>query len=77
MFEMNTKLINLYIFLMQLHTYIVLELLKGGELLSRIRKKNCFTETEASQIMHQLVSAIHFMHTHGVVHRDLKPEVSG
>lgn len=55
---------------------MVLELLEGGELLQRIRRKNRFTENEASQIMRQLVSAVNFMHLHGVVHRDLKPEVS-
>jgi ribosomal protein S6 kinase alpha-5 len=59
----------------ELHTYIVLELLKGGELLQRIRKKKKgFTEPEASSIMRKLVSAVHFMHCRGVVHRDLKPE---
>ncbi|XP_064621307.1 ribosomal protein S6 kinase alpha-5-like isoform X2 [Lineus longissimus] len=58
----------------ELHTYIILDLLKGGELLDRIRKKKQFTETEASQIMRKLVSAVHFMHSKGVVHRDLKPE---
>ena len=63
-------------FLLQLHYYIILDLLKGGELLERIRKKARFTEIEASQIMKKLVSAVDFMHSHGVVHRDLKPEVS-
>lgn len=62
--------------LFQLHTYIVLQLLRGGELLQRIRKKKHFTETEAAKIMKRLVSAVSFMHTQGVVHRDLKPEVS-
>ncbi|PNF43832.1 Ribosomal protein S6 kinase alpha-5 [Cryptotermes secundus] len=55
------------------HTYIVLELLCGGELLDRIRKGR-FTETEASQVMRKLISALNFMHSCGVVHRDLKPE---
>lgn len=59
----------------KVHTYLVLELLRGGELLERIRRKDRFTETEASQIMKQLVKAVSYMHDHGVVHRDLKPEV--
>ncbi|XP_041927724.1 ribosomal protein S6 kinase alpha-5 isoform X1 [Alosa sapidissima] len=58
----------------QLHTYLVLELLRGGELLERIRQKQHFSETEASRIMRRLVSAVSHMHDVGVVHRDLKPE---
>uniref|UniRef100_A0A8K9XR03 Ribosomal protein S6 kinase n=1 Tax=Oncorhynchus mykiss TaxID=8022 RepID=A0A8K9XR03_ONCMY len=57
-----------------LHTYLVLELLRGGELLERIRRKQHFSETEASRIMRRLVSAVSHMHDVGVVHRDLKPE---
>lgn len=58
----------------QLHTFLVMELLKGGELLERIRKIKHFSETEASCIMRKLVSAVSHMHDVGVVHRDLKPE---
>uniref|UniRef100_A0A3Q3ANU3 Ribosomal protein S6 kinase n=1 Tax=Kryptolebias marmoratus TaxID=37003 RepID=A0A3Q3ANU3_KRYMA len=58
----------------QLHTYLVLEMLGGGELLERIRRKQHFSETEASRIMRKLVSAVSHMHDVGVVHRDLKPE---
>ncbi|XP_076230990.1 ribosomal protein S6 kinase alpha-5 isoform X3 [Calliopsis andreniformis] len=53
------------------HTYLVMELLSGGELLRRSRP---FSEQHASRIMRQLASAVRFMHTRGVVHRDLKPE---
>ncbi|XP_012289239.1 ribosomal protein S6 kinase alpha-5 isoform X2 [Orussus abietinus] len=53
------------------HTYIVMELLSGGELLRRPRP---FTEQQASRVMKQLASAVHFMHSRGIVHRDLKPE---
>jgi len=59
----------------QLHVYIVMERLTGGELLDRIRRKKQFTETEASCIAQKLVSAVDFIHSKGVVHRDIKPEV--
>ncbi len=61
--------------LLQYHTYLVMELLRGGELLERIRKKKMFAEWEASQLMKSLVSSVSYMHEAGVVHRDLKPEV--
>jgi len=66
-----------YLPLFQYHTYLVMELLRGGELLERIKKKKLFGEAEASQLLQSLVSAVSFMHEAGVVHRDLKPEVGG
>ncbi|XP_066585030.1 ribosomal protein S6 kinase alpha-5-like isoform X2 [Prorops nasuta] len=53
------------------HTYLVMELLSGGELMQRRRP---FSEQSANKIMKQLASAIYYMHSKGVVHRDLKPE---
>lgn len=71
----HANIVNLHqVYHDEAHTYLVLELLEGGELLQRIRRKTRFTESEASRIMRQLVSAVNFMHLHGVVHRDLKPE---
>lgn len=71
----HTNIVNLHkVYMDEGYTYLVLELLKGGELLDRIRKKSRFTESEASGILRKLVSAVSFMHSHGVVHRDLKPE---
>lgn len=56
------------------HTYIVTELLRGGELFRRIKKKRRFTEPEAASIMSSLTSTVRYLHSMGVVHRDLKPE---
>lgn len=57
-----------------LHTYIIMELLTGGELFERIRNRCQFSEPEASSIMRSLISAIQYMHSQNIVHRDLKPE---
>lgn len=58
------------------HTFIVLELLKGGELLSRIRKQGPFSEQQAWLVFNQLVASVSFLHSKGIVHLDLKPEVN-
>lgn len=56
-------------------TYLVLELLRGGELLSRIRRQGKFNEQEAWPVFKQLVMAVEYLHSKGIVHLDLKPEV--
>ena len=40
----------------ELHTYIILDYLQGGELLLAHQEEKCFTEPEASAIMRKLVS---------------------
>ncbi|CAF1030801.1 unnamed protein product [Adineta steineri] len=62
------------VFTDELHTYIIMELLTGGELFYRIRTQASFSEKEASQLMKKLVSAVNFMHSNDLCHRDLKPE---
>ncbi|XP_026227165.1 ribosomal protein S6 kinase alpha-4 [Anabas testudineus] len=73
--EGHSNIVKLHeVYTDQYHTYLVMELLRGGELLERIKKKKLFGEAEASQLLQSLVSAVSFMHEAGVVHRDLKPE---
>uniref|UniRef100_A0A3B3D8R7 Ribosomal protein S6 kinase n=1 Tax=Oryzias melastigma TaxID=30732 RepID=A0A3B3D8R7_ORYME len=73
--EAHPNIVKLYdVYTDQYHTYLVMELLRGGELLERIKRKKLFGEAEASQLLQSLVSAVSFMHEAGVVHRDLKPE---
>ena len=54
--------------------YIVMELVPGGELFTKIQELQRFTEREASEIFFQLVSAVNYLHLQKIVHRDLKPE---
>lgn len=57
----------------EVYTYIVTELLKGNELSEQVQCQN-FTESEVRNIFTQLVNAVKFMHTNGIIHRDLKLE---
>lgn len=53
--------------------YLVMEHLKGGELLDRLKTLKYFSEREASSVMRVILSTINYLHQNGVVHRDLKP----
>ena len=55
-------------------TYLVMELLRGGELFDAIIARGSFPEAEARALLRQLLSALAYCHRLGVVHRDLKPE---
>lgn len=51
------------------YVYLVMELLKGGELLDRILSMKRMSESEASTVLRTVVSAVAYLHEHGVVHR--------
>eukprot|EP01114_Cavostelium_apophysatum_P024052 TRINITY_DN9285_c1_g1_i1.p1 TRINITY_DN9285_c1_g1~~TRINITY_DN9285_c1_g1_i1.p1 ORF type:complete len:401 (+),score=116.65 TRINITY_DN9285_c1_g1_i1:189-1391(+) len=53
---------------------LVLELMRGGEVLEQLRKRKYYSEKEACHLMKKILSAVAFLHSCGVVHRDLKPE---
>jgi serine/threonine protein kinase len=56
------------------HCFMVMEEMKGGDLLSRIVEKEVYTEREARGVCKILFEAIHYCHQKRVAHRDIKPE---
>lgn len=54
--------------------YITLELMKGGELLTRIQKKKFLTESNSKMFFYQMCHAIKYLHEKKITHRDLKPD---
>lgn len=53
---------------------LILELMDGGELFSRISKQSGFTERQAAATTMQIAFAVSHLHTMNIAHRDLKPE---
>lgn len=54
--------------------YLITELCEAGELSKWIKKQKPIHEDLARLIMRQIVEAIHYLHKHDIVHRDLKLE---
>ncbi|XP_037960574.1 ovarian-specific serine/threonine-protein kinase Lok [Teleopsis dalmanni] len=54
--------------------YMVLELMKGGDLLNRIINKKRLSEKISKLFFFQMCSAVKYLHHKGITHRDLKPD---
>ncbi|AWP16517.1 putative serine/threonine-protein kinase PLK4 [Scophthalmus maximus] len=54
------------------YVYLVLEMCHNGEMSRYLReRKVLFSEDEARHFMHQIVKGMLYLHTHGILHRDL------
>ena len=57
------------------YIYIVMELLRGGDLFTYLDKRDFkIPEPRASHLVHSLATALYYLHSYGIAHRDLKPE---
>ncbi|XP_062398653.1 serine/threonine-protein kinase Chk2 [Sardina pilchardus] len=54
--------------------YIVLELMRGGELLERIKTQGQLKEDVAKLYFFQMLKGVQYLHQNDIIHRDLKPE---
>lgn len=56
--------------------YLVEELCTGGELFDRLDEQPnyCYTEEQCAHLVLQIVSAVQYIHSQGIIHRDLKLE---
>jgi tRNA A-37 threonylcarbamoyl transferase component Bud32 len=54
--------------------YIVMELVKGADLFEITETLGCLPPGVAGSSLHQILSAVAYIHSRGYVHHDLKPE---
>lgn len=48
------------------YVYLVMELMRGGELLDRILRQKCFSEREASAVLCTITRTVDYLHSQGV-----------
>lgn len=56
------------------YTFLVLEVMKGGDLIDRIIEKRHFTEFDAKEVSRKLILGVAYCHKKKIANRNLKPE---
>lgn len=53
---------------------MVMELMRGGELLDRIITRKFYSEKNAAEVIRDVARALEYCHARNIAHRDVKPE---
>lgn len=56
--------------------YLVTDLALGGELFDRICRKGSYYESDAAELIRSTLSAVAYLHDHGIVHRGEKADLT-
>lgn len=54
--------------------YLCVELLSGGSLFDKIRRRSKMTPDTIKKIMKSILEGLEYMHEKNIMHRDLKPD---
>jgi len=57
-----------------LSIFLVMELIEGGELFTRLKEKKNYSEKDCSIMLRRIIEPLLYIQTKGIIHRDLKPE---
>ena len=64
----------LEVFMAPNRTHLVMEEMRGGDLLAKLQEREVYTESEARTVSRRLLEAIDYCHRNRICHRDIKPE---
>ncbi|MBA2750441.1 MAG: protein kinase [Tatlockia sp.] len=54
--------------------YLIQEYIEGQSLSAKIQPGCCWSESQVIQLLQEVLALLVFIHTHGVIHRDIKPD---
>ncbi len=54
--------------------YLVQEYIPGETLWSQVHDRECWSEEQVSEFLADMLKLLHYIHSHRIIHRDIKPQ---